>query len=443
MTEILTESFCERCGTRYTFETARPRSSRISRARTLSRGLRNFVLSDDSFSVAMADARGEEEQAATVLQLDAFHKTFNFCLSCRQYTCGSCWNAEDGRCLSCAPLPDTVQPEDIERPDEVSAAAIEDRLAAIAAPPATAAPQVIGISAWPTADLPPPATEAEPEPAEPPAEAEAAVEPVEVAAELAEPAEPSAVAGAPAGPFAGLSIEDAIAAYEADMAGQAEAVEAWAEPAAVAAEEPEAIAAPEASQVAPEPEAAQAEAVEIAGPEAAEAVQVVAPEEPEAAEVAEAAEAVAPEEPEAVAEPEAAEAVQVAAPEAAETVSRIEAASEPAPATLVQPAAAWLTVAPDDGTAPSWPEQASWPSNSQAPKPGETLLGRRVPHTADATAMWAASAREVAQAGPVRGPSSGPAPIAAPTAQPCVGCGLSLSASARFCRRCGTRQVQA
>jgi ribosomal protein L40E len=27
-----------------------------------------------------------------------------------------------------------------------------------------------------------------------------------------------------------------------------------------------------------------------------------------------------------------------------------------------------------------------------------------------------------------------------PTAQPCVSCGLSLSANARFCRRCGTRQ---
>ena len=26
MTEILTESFCERCGTRYTFESARPKT---------------------------------------------------------------------------------------------------------------------------------------------------------------------------------------------------------------------------------------------------------------------------------------------------------------------------------------------------------------------------------------------------------------------------------
>ena len=52
----------------------------------------------------MADARGEEELAATAHQLDAFHKTFNFCLTCRQYTCGECWNVTEGRCLTCAPI---------------------------------------------------------------------------------------------------------------------------------------------------------------------------------------------------------------------------------------------------------------------------------------------------------------------------------------------------
>ena len=107
MTEILTESFCERCGTRYTFESNAPRRSRVGRVRTLSKGLRNFVLSDESsFSEALADARSEEELSATAHQLDAFHKTFNFCLTCRQYTCGTCWNQTEGRCLTCAPLPD-------------------------------------------------------------------------------------------------------------------------------------------------------------------------------------------------------------------------------------------------------------------------------------------------------------------------------------------------
>ena len=47
MTEILTESFCERCGTRYTFESARPRA-RLKGVKVLSRGLKNFVLSDDT-----------------------------------------------------------------------------------------------------------------------------------------------------------------------------------------------------------------------------------------------------------------------------------------------------------------------------------------------------------------------------------------------------------
>ncbi len=111
MTEILTESFCERCGTRYTFESSAPRRSRIGRVRTFSRGVKNFVMSDEaSFSEAMADARGEEELAATAHQLDAFHKTFNFCLTCRQYTCGDCWNPTDGRCLTCAPMEGRVEP---------------------------------------------------------------------------------------------------------------------------------------------------------------------------------------------------------------------------------------------------------------------------------------------------------------------------------------------
>src|SRR6476660_1694315 len=103
MTEILTELFCERCGTRYTFESARPRV-RLKGVTTLSRGLKKFVLSDDtSMDEAMAAARAETERESTSYQLDAFHKTFNFCMSCRQYTCPNCWNEAEARCLSCAP----------------------------------------------------------------------------------------------------------------------------------------------------------------------------------------------------------------------------------------------------------------------------------------------------------------------------------------------------
>jgi hypothetical protein len=105
MPEILTESFCERCGTRYTFESAAPtKTKKLGRFKTLSKGLKNYVLSDDtSMDEAMAAARSDEERELTAQQLDAFHATFNFCMTCRQYTCGNCWNEVEGRCLTCAP----------------------------------------------------------------------------------------------------------------------------------------------------------------------------------------------------------------------------------------------------------------------------------------------------------------------------------------------------
>ena len=105
MTEIITESFCERCGTRYTFEAAIPKKRRIGKLRVLSKGLKNYVLSDDaSLDEALAEARSDEQRELTGGQLDAFHQTFQFCMSCRQYTCANCWNEPEGRCLSCAPM---------------------------------------------------------------------------------------------------------------------------------------------------------------------------------------------------------------------------------------------------------------------------------------------------------------------------------------------------
>src|SRR5262245_50458755 len=106
MPEILTESFCERCGTRYTFESAAPAKTKrgIGRFKTTAKGLKNYVMSDDtSLDEAMAAARSDDEREQTTQQLDAFHATFNFCMTCRQYTCGNCWNEAEGRCLTCAP----------------------------------------------------------------------------------------------------------------------------------------------------------------------------------------------------------------------------------------------------------------------------------------------------------------------------------------------------
>jgi hypothetical protein len=65
MPEILTESFCERCGTRYTFESAAPKV-KLKGLKVMSRGLRNFVLSDDSsMDEAMAAARNETDREQT------------------------------------------------------------------------------------------------------------------------------------------------------------------------------------------------------------------------------------------------------------------------------------------------------------------------------------------------------------------------------------------
>ena len=47
MTEILTESFCERCGTRYTFEAVQ-QSRPLGRLGTIGRGLKNFVVMSDA-----------------------------------------------------------------------------------------------------------------------------------------------------------------------------------------------------------------------------------------------------------------------------------------------------------------------------------------------------------------------------------------------------------
>src|SRR5262245_40865107 len=105
MPEILTESFCERCGTRYTFESAAPTKARkLGKFKTISKGLKNYVMSDDtSLDEAMAAARSDDELEQTAQQLDAFHSTFNFCMNCRQYTCANCWNEGESRCLTCAP----------------------------------------------------------------------------------------------------------------------------------------------------------------------------------------------------------------------------------------------------------------------------------------------------------------------------------------------------
>jgi hypothetical protein len=545
MTEILTESFCERCGTRYTFESSAPRRSRVGRVRTLSKGLRNFVLSDDaSLSEAMADARSEEELSATAHQLDAFHKTFNFCLTCRQYTCATCWNTTEGRCLTCAPMPGSevvgeVAQEMAVGGDGHSHAEIDE--------------------AWPEADLEriqavlghPPAPESLdlPEPLE--VAAGAAIEPdggpvaedlveaagpdagftgehgalepgpieTEAAAatgpeDLATTGEPitssptthddastdwtaaTAAAGAAGSDLIGVapgqSLEDAIAEYESRLAEQeladaraaahethviaatsdvetpaaegatppvAEAESAPAAEATASAADPVAAAAlaAAASHEVPDEAPADQPAEEdlAAAPGPTPTAAAVAAEAAAAAEVAGAA----PDEP--IAPPPAAAPTDViaqptwpVAPTGQPTSDGLPAPRsvppappQPTPTTppsaapaqeAAEPAAPWLRVAPDnDGTpAPQWPAAPTWPAASGREMP-TTLAGRPLLPRDDASALWAASAREVLGPAPTGGPV---AAAAAAAPQPCVQCGLSLSANARFCRRCGSRQ---
>jgi hypothetical protein len=118
----LADTFCERCGTRYTFRPApTPKSQYVGRAKVIARGLRHFVMNDGSsmdeaLRAARIDTGAEEATRVT----EEFHKTFNFCMVCRQYACDKCWNENQGACLSCAPLWDepAVAPADqlLQRP---------------------------------------------------------------------------------------------------------------------------------------------------------------------------------------------------------------------------------------------------------------------------------------------------------------------------------------
>jgi hypothetical protein len=83
----------------------------------------------------------------------------------------------------------------------------------------------------------------------------------------------------------------------------------------------------------------------------------------------------------------------------------------------------------DPGTGPVLPEPpAILPYRARgAAMPQGEIAARAV---AQGVSFWEASAREVAGAAAMVG------------VQNCGGCGLSLSASARFCRRCGTPQSQ-
>jgi hypothetical protein len=115
----------------------------------------------------------------------------------------------------------------------------------------------------------------------------------------------------------------------------------------------------------------------------------------------------------------------------------------------------WQMVAPDPGaeapvgrpsvppTTPTAPSAAmpsaepQWPTRPHTPATppaaGLPFLGGPTAPQGGLGALWAESSREVVSTPSNPGRAVG-------VVQPCVSCGLSLSATARFCRRCGTPQ---
>ena len=69
LVETLTESFCERCGTRYEFK-APTRLNPLRKTRGLFGGLKNYLTSQDDFSDALGDAMRSEEDSLAAQQLE-------------------------------------------------------------------------------------------------------------------------------------------------------------------------------------------------------------------------------------------------------------------------------------------------------------------------------------------------------------------------------------
>ena len=390
MAETLTESFCERCGTRYEFQ-APTRLNPLRKTRGFIGGLRNYLTSQDALSDAMGDSMRSEEDNLASAQLEAFHESFNFCIDCRQYTCINCWNDDAGRCRSCAPIPGT---DDFAERLAASAVAVApvNELQTELSDEALVSP--LGLEAWPSSDL------------------------------ATDPAAPNADAAEPWPAAEAFPLEWASVPYEVETEPAVAEVEFEAEP------EPE----PVVSEVEPvQP------ALRVVAWDEDVAYELLEPEpEPVAAEI----------EP----EPIAAEIELEPEPEPVAAEVEVEQLPEPLVRFPVRPTQVAPREAERAAAMADSPEQAARRAQLDSlglGDPGQDPIGRdRAPtlpyrsrgaavtqseqarHAALHGSFWEASAREVAGAAGQVGVGS------------CGQCGLSLSANARFCRRCGTRQAQ-
>ncbi|HEX6473792.1 MAG TPA: hypothetical protein VF114_01735 [Candidatus Limnocylindria bacterium] len=424
MPEALTESFCERCGTRYEF-TAPTELNRMAKTRGLISGLKNYIMSQDALGDAVGDAMRTEEESLAAQQLEAFHESFNFCINCRQYTCLNCWNDDAGRCRTCVPVAGT---DDLLERFEHSFHAQHPEIAAAAAQAEMEQAEInrrLGLEHWPSEDLGHagvngaepawPDAELEPEPmvAETAAEAEPELEPM--LAEAEPELEPVAVEAAMAEaaidgdypPLRVLTWED-----DTTIALEPEPVAAEVEP------EPEPVVA----EVEPEPEPVVAE--DEAEPDAEIAAAMAAflepePELPAPQPIRPISETIL-----AMPQPPMVEAPAADADRVAAQADDASLAARKAQLDLLgigDPGQG--TVGPDRSNV--LPYRSTGASVSAREMAIRTASGLPAP-----AAFWEASAREVAGA------------MSHVGVHACSDCGLSLSASARFCRRCGTRQAQ-
>jgi hypothetical protein len=404
MPEALTESFCERCGTRYEFA-APTELNALRKTRGLFSGLKNYIMSQEALGDSLQDGIRSEEEALASQQLEAFHESFNFCINCRQYTCRNCWNDDAGRCRNCEPIAGT---DDLLEQFEATFQAQHPELAAadLAEADAQRRPEV---ETWPTADLSAAGGNGYPEVQWPDAE-------LATLAEVESPPAPPAGAGVPF-----LETEQ-----PEPVAPSVPPVLAW---------EPDLV-----FEVEPEPEPLVHPLFEAEPEPVSEPEPVAAEAEPEPEPVSEPEPVAAEAEPEVEPEPEAKP--RTAPPQpirpVSETILRLprpSPAPAPAPEELIAAAADDAAMAArraqldmlglgDPGEGAVGPERGNvLPYRSSGAPVHPVELAAR-------GSFWEASAREVAGA------------ISHVGVQECADCGLSLSASARFCRRCGTRQAR-
>ena len=384
MPEALTESFCERCGTRYEFA-APTELTTLRKTRGLFSGLKNYIMSQDALGDALGDAMRSEEESLASQQLEAFHESFNFCIECRQYTCNNCWNDDAGRCRNCQPIAGT---DDLLERFEATFEAQHPEIAAAAIADADLQRR-LGLETWPSEDLTAVGDNGHAEVGWPAAELATVFEPVAEPEPVLEPEPFVEPVAAEAEPVVELEPVPEPEPFLEPVAAEAEPVvelEPVLEPEPVAAEaEPEPFVEPE--PVAPLPP------------------QPIRPISETILRLPRPAPAPPPTEEERVA----------AAANAASLAARRAQLEELG---LGDPGEG--TVGPQRG--------AALPYRSSGASPHPVELAARAASVGGS--FWEASAREVAGA------------ISHVGVQSCGKCGLSLSASARFCRRCGTSQAR-